>query len=538
MLVGAGEIDAAMLVVAADDGPRAQTLEHLALLDALGVAPGLAVVTKQDVAGETRTAEVVGKVRRLLDGTSLAGSPVLAVSSTDGTGIEAVRVELERLRDRAGSEHVGHDRVRLAIDRVFGVKGRGVVVTGTLRGGPLARGVRLRIVPGGQAVRVREIQVHGDAVDAGLPGRTALNLAGADAGQLHRGLVLTDDPRVVTTDRLLVELHRALPDRARARLHVATAATDATIGRSGRDSIDLADGRAAAIIRLSNAIAVASGDRFVLRRGVSGPDAIVGGLVLDPMPARGVSRRRQTPDRVAGLASAVHASDESAVRSAQLVLHGAVVSDAGAVGLAADVQDAVGAAVLETVGSRSTLTAARTAAVRSLRRLVTIDRSATTEAARTVVESLIRAGMLETSGSEIRPAGTALEPSGPDPVIAAAMDRLVDALSTAAPPLLGEAARAAGCPPHAIRDLERDGRIVVLEPDLAYAATTYRALEATALSMAATAPLTPAALRDATGTSRKYVMAILADLDRRGVLRRTPDGHVPGSRAALAGRPG
>src|SRR6186997_2222624 len=98
MLVGAGEIDAAMLVVAADDGPRAQTLEHLALLDALGVAPGLAVVTKQDVAGETRTAEVVDEVRRLLDGTSLAGSPVLAVSSTDGTGTEAVRLELERMR--------------------------------------------------------------------------------------------------------------------------------------------------------------------------------------------------------------------------------------------------------------------------------------------------------------------------------------------------------------------------------------------------------------------------------------------------------
>src|SRR4029453_845405 len=85
MLVGAGEIDAAMLVVAADDGPRAQTLEHLALLDALGVAPGVAGVTKRDVARVRRTDEVVAEVRRLLDRTSLAGSPVHAVSSTDGT---------------------------------------------------------------------------------------------------------------------------------------------------------------------------------------------------------------------------------------------------------------------------------------------------------------------------------------------------------------------------------------------------------------------------------------------------------------------
>ena len=119
------------------------------------------------------------------------------------------------------------------------------------------------------------------------------------------------------------------------------------------------------------------------------------------------------------------------------------------------------------------------------------------------------------------------------------MDRLVAALAVAAPPPLAEAARAAGCPAAGIRELERTGRIVVLEPDLAYATATYRrASTATAVSLAATAPLTPATLRDATGTSRKYVMAILEDLDRRAILRRTPAGHVPGPRAAQAvGRP-
>ena len=99
MLVGAGEIDAAMLVVAADDGPRAQTIEHLALLDALGIRHGVAVVTKADVAGPERTAEVVAAVARLLEGTTLAGSPVLAVSSVDGGGIEALRDALVDLRD-------------------------------------------------------------------------------------------------------------------------------------------------------------------------------------------------------------------------------------------------------------------------------------------------------------------------------------------------------------------------------------------------------------------------------------------------------
>jgi selenocysteine-specific elongation factor len=117
------------------------------------------------------------------------------------------------------------------------------------------------------------------------------------------------------------------------------------------------------------------------------------------------------------------------------------------------------------------------------------------------------------------------------------MDRLERALQVAAPPDLAAAARATGCPPAGIRELERGGRIVVLEPGLAYAATTYRTIEATALALAGAAPLTPAALRDATGTSRKYVMAILADLDRRGILRRTPDGHVPGPRAAAVAGP-
>jgi hypothetical protein len=118
--------------------------------------------------------------------------------------------------------------------------------------------------------------------------------------------------------------------------------------------------------------------------------------------------------------------------------------------------------------------------------------------------------------------------------MAVAMDRLEVALAVPAPPSLTEAARAAGCPPAGIRALERAARIVILEPDLAYAMTTYRDLAARALSMAAREPLSPAAFRDATGTSRKYVMAILEDLDRRAILRRTPAGHVPGPKAPAA----
>jgi selenocysteine-specific elongation factor len=538
MLVGAGEIDAALLVVAADDGPRAQTIEHLALLDALGVAPGIAVVTKADVAGDERTAEVVEAVRRLLVGTSLEGSPVLAVSAVEGAGVDALRGELERLRDRAltASAPVGESRPRLAIDRVFAVKGRGVVVTGTLRGGQLARGDALRVVPGDRSVRVREVQVHGRAVEAAGPGRTALNLAGVEAGALHRGLVLTDDPAIEASERLLVLLRRALPDRSRGRLHIGTAAIDAAVGRSGRDALDLGAGTAGAILRLADPIAVAAGDRFVLRRG-SVADSIVGGVVLDASPARGVSRRRQSTERVARLAAAVMARDPAGVAAARLDLHGAVAGLGGRIELAPDVTGAVASAVLDSVPSDPTLAGARTVAARALRRHVSIGRAVAPEAARAAVEGLVATGRIVQDGTTLRLPGEQPPPASLDPALIAAMDRLERALAVTSPPSLDDAARACGCPPAGVRELERAGRIMVLEPDLAYAASTYRELEATALSLATAGPLTPAALRDATGTSRKYVMAILADLDRRGVLRRTPDGHVPGPRAAVAARP-
>ena len=174
MLVGAGEIDAAMLVVAADDGPRAQTLEHLALLDALG-DPSRHGGRDEDRIWPAR-ADGRGRraVERLLARTSLAGAPVLAVSAVDGTrdrgaaGRRWRRCATGSSRDpRAELAGIGS---ACAIDRVFAVKGRGTVVTGTLRGRPVEAGTALRIVPGDRSVRVREVQVHGAAVERAGPG--------------------------------------------------------------------------------------------------------------------------------------------------------------------------------------------------------------------------------------------------------------------------------------------------------------------------------------------------------------------------------
>jgi selenocysteine-specific elongation factor len=522
MLVGAGEIDAALLVVAADDGPRAQTIEHLELLDALGIERGIAVVTKADAVDAERVETVRGATNALLTGTSLRGIPVLSTSAETGAGIDELRSALAELRtDDSGPSMPP----RLAIDRAFTVRGRGLVVTGTLRGAGIARGELLRLVPGEREVRVREAQVHGETVEHAPPGRTALAIAGVDLADVERGMVITNDPTVVATDRLLVALYGSAAGRL--QLHTGTAQVGATVSRGARDRVPLCDGSTAVLLRLERPVAIAAGDRFVLRRP-SPARTEAGGRVLDAIPPRGPSRRRSTPELLSALAIA-STRDSVARDAARLDLHGAigdrVAPDVGAaitaraLGLVANAPDGVPLAEL------------RTTLVRDLHHLVAIDVRDATAAVTRIVDELVGAGRLAREHDRVRDPRTARPER--DAGLLEAMTRLERVLDVPAPPALDEAMRVARCSAECIRALERDGRIVRLDGSLAWSKSAYERLERTALDLASRAPLAPAALRDATGTSRKYVMAILEDFDRRGVLRRTPAGHVPGPRAPL-----
>lgn len=553
MLVGAGEIDAALLVVAADDGPRAQTLEHLELLDGLGIDLGVVAVTKIDAVDEGRVVEVVARVGELLGRTTLAGSPVVPVSSVRGDGLEDVLAALTMLRDRVIAQRGAPDPPRLAIDRVFTVRGRGLVVTGTLRGGSVSRGDALRLEPGGRTVRVREVQVHGAAapvLEGG--GRAALNLAGDDDPEPRRGDTVTADPAVRATADILAVIRRParLGDRADAgkwppapgsvaRLHVGTAQVDATLGRGPRAAAELPDGRWVVRLRLGEPVAIAAGDRFVLRRS-SPAGTLAGGVVLDEAPPIGPSRRRITSDLLRTLGE-LDASPAAAVTLVQL--HGAypagprVEGSGGHVlagwAIAPDVEAALRGAALAAVAGAGPagipLAVLRPELARRLRRLATLPPKSAAAVVTALVDDLASEGDVVRDGDLLRLPGAA--PRGPDSEVLAAMGRLEAALDIVAPPALGRAALSAGCPPEGIRALEAAGRIVRLDADLAYAASTFASLEATALRLATAGPVLPAALRDATGTSRKYVMALIEELDRRGVLRRTPDGHVLGPRA-------
>jgi selenocysteine-specific elongation factor len=567
MLVGAGEIDAALLVVAADDGPRAQTLEHLAILDALEIADAVVAITKADLADAARLAEVRDAVAAVLAPTTLRGASLLDVSARSGEGLPALREALVRLRDRVAARRAMRPSgpPRLAIDRVFAAKGRGGIVTGTLRGGAIRVGDRLRLVPGEAELRVREVQVHGAVHPGHDGGRTALALATGDApdGALRRGAVLTTGPAVETTDRILVAVRAAapVPLGERLRLHLGTDQSGAVAGAWGRGGDALPDGRRMALLRLDAPVGATAGDRAVLRRPSPG-EVVAGVVVLDPRPPRGVARRRATPERLAALAIAVDEADGTAALDAMIALHGAlsavradairaafadggVAPSTGGSGgpgvlLAPDIVAALEAVAATAVAGHHTaapsspglpLAELRPALLRELRRLATVDRSAEIAALGAVdrvVADLVARGRLAREGDRVRDARRA---AGPPPELLAAMGRLEAALSVTTPPALAEAARAGSCPPEGIRALEAAGRIVRVEADLAWAAPTYQRLAAVALAMATRGPLTPAAYRDATGSSRRYVMAILDDLNRRGLLRRTEAGHVPGPKA-------
>jgi selenocysteine-specific elongation factor len=574
MLVGAGEIDAALLVVAADDGPRPQTLEHLALLDALDLRDGIAVVTKADAVPEERAKEVEALVRAVIDRTTLAGSPIRVVSATTGVGLDDLVGDLRALRDRVSIRWQTRPAgpLRLALDRAFNVKGRGAVVTGSLRGGEVKPGDRLRLEPGGAAARIRGLEVHHRTAERHDGGRTALNLAGVEAADLRRGQVLTDGAGVEASDRLLVRLAPIASlgdpdlepwppaDGALLRLHIGTDQIDAVVRRRGRRGLELGDDLIGAELDLAAPVATFVGDRAVLRRPSPGrPSAAV--RVLDPSPPRGVARRRVTQDRVAALGAAIDAGDAAAAADALVALHGALrqsriaavhgalrgpgeaaaehgPADRDELVLAPDVVEAVEAHVLGEVGRAPSgalagvsLPELRSSTTRALRRLAALDRRSAANAAAAVgriVATLIARHRVVQEGDRIRS-----PESGPIiiPDLAAAMDRLEAALAVPAPPDLSEAARAAGCPPEGVRALLAAGRIIRLEADLAWAAATYQRLARLALDLAEQGALTPAALRDATGTSRRFVLAILEDLNRREILRRTPAGHVPGPRA-------
>ena len=306
MLAGAGGIDCALLVVAADDGVMPQTREHLAIVELLGIPHALVALTKIDRVEPARLVEVEEQVAGLLAAGPFAAAPLFAVARGRGAGSEALRAARAE-QARAGAARAADGHFRLAIDRAFSVAGAGVVVTGTALAGQVAVGDELLLSPSGRRVRVRGLHAQNRAAQqAGAGQRVALNLAGERLAVelIHRGDWLLGEALHAPTTRIDIEL-RLLPGEVRelkhwTPLHVHLGASDVTGRVALLEGDSLAPGgNMLAQLLLNAPLHAVHGDALVLR-DQSAQRTLGGGRVLDPFAP---ARQRRTAGRLAQLAA-------------------------------------------------------------------------------------------------------------------------------------------------------------------------------------------------------------------------------------------
>ncbi|MBC8448241.1 MAG: selenocysteine-specific translation elongation factor, partial [Chloroflexi bacterium] len=304
MLAGVGSIDAALFVVAADEGVMPQTREHLAILDLMQVPAGVVALTKIDLIREPEWLELVTEeVSDLLASTPLAGAPMVPVSARTGEGLPQLLQALEGvLQDAPPRRDLG--RPRLPIDRVFTVAGFGTVVTGTLSDGSLEIGQEVEIVPGGLRARIRGLQTHKHKIERAVPGsRVAINLSGVRTEQLQRGQVVTL-PGLLRTTQLVDLRLRVLADASGPLKHnqevdfFSGAAEVVARTRLLDAEVIPPGGEGWVQLRLRQPAAVAAGDRFILRQP-SPSRTLGGGQVVNPHPGR--RHRRFRSETIAGL---------------------------------------------------------------------------------------------------------------------------------------------------------------------------------------------------------------------------------------------
>ncbi|WP_419551474.1 selenocysteine-specific translation elongation factor [Candidatus Poriferisodalis sp.] len=288
MLAGVGAVDASLFVVAAPEGWKPQSAEHLAILELLGISHGVVVLSQIGLVDDELAELARLDVAEHVEGTFLEDAPVVATDAIDGTGLDELRAALDDLC-AATPTAADRDRPRLWIDRSFAATGAGRIVTGTLAGGGVSAGDELQTAPGGRTARIRAIQTQGAAVERIGPGhRVALNLTGVDADDLGRGIALVRPGQWHRTRSIDVEL-RVLDSlgsdvtrRGAYAFYLGSGEWPVRLRVLGPERI--APGETGyARLHLPVALPLVLGDRFVLRDFGRG-QTIGGGTVLDPDP--------------------------------------------------------------------------------------------------------------------------------------------------------------------------------------------------------------------------------------------------------------
>jgi len=559
MVAGASGIDFGLLLIAADDGPMPQTIEHATILSLLGVRRGAAVITKIDRVEPARVAETEARVRALLASSGLDDYPVLHVSSVRGDGIDALRADLVDALAAAPGDGVEGAGFRMGLDRAFTLDGVGTVVAGSVSAGGVTIGDALSLAASpDDTYRVRSLQVHSRAAQAAQAGqRCAVGLAGLERTDELRGQVLCDPAIALITQRIDVWLQvaatedKALRSGTLVHLHAATQDCLATVAVLGQPSIAPGAGAPAQLV-LHKPANVWHGDRFILR-DASAMRTVAGGQVLDPL---GPIRYRQTPERLAYLETQ-RAIDPltrllGALAQAQYGVNGATWLRSS--GLArwpfdlASVPDIVVGAGGEWLIARARLDEAQAGLLAALRDFhdkypdeigPDVQRARRLAAPRMpealwlqLTGHMIEAGVLSRRNGflHLPEHGVALRAA--EQIVAEhALPMLREGRFD--PPWVRDIALQARLPEAQVRQvlgrMARGGDVYQVVKDLFYHPAVMHELAALARKLAAEeagGQVTAARFRDLTGLGRKRAIQILEFFDRIGLLRRVGDVHL------------
>jgi selenocysteine-specific elongation factor len=559
MVAGATGMDMAMLLVAADDGVMPQTREHVEILQLLGVAKGIVVISKADLVAADRIEQVRADIAAMLDRSPIADWPTLAVSVKSGNGLDELRDVLARTAASLPEKTV-NPVFLLAIDRVFAVHGRGTVVTGSVLAGRVAIGQTLSVLPAGLSCKVREVQSHGSAVDRADAGqRAALNLTGIDREQIDRGMELAT-PGYLTATRYVDAKVRLLdrgerPLRSHSRVRVCIAATEAmaTLVVIGKDEL-MPGAEAFTQLRFTRPIVASHGQRFILRNE-SAQMTIGGGAVARPVSRRIAPHDVEEFESLSRSASAnIDTRLSECIRRAGFDLPSnlriaceigclpeespALLKSLRAKGELAAITPAIEAHTL-------TIQAAKTRAMAFLKRhhanhpaepgllrdkfVGWIDKRTKPGLGRVFVERLLRDGSIAERGPYVADAtyGPTLSPEDADMI-----ERIVSELTSAAfdPPEWPSLKCLTGLSRPRTKALEEllrcDARIVALGPKHFIVAQLIDRLKETVRQLAQSRPFTLAQVRDALQLSRRVVQPLLEYLDRVRFTRRVGDERV------------
>ena len=559
MLAGAGGIDLAMLVVAADEGFMPQTVEHLGILSLLGIQDGLVVITKCDMADPEWVEMVKEDVRTHVEGTFLEGKPVFTVSAYTGQGISELRQALKELVQKAAEKNI-RTPFRLPIDRVFSVDGFGTVVTGTLIEGSVSNGDMAEILPGGVQARVRNLQVHDRDVETAYAGqRVAINLAGVKKADLGRGDVIARPGSVRTSLMLDARLQnlknsqRTILSGSQVHLYHGSAVRLCKVVLLDRDALQPGES-CYAQLRLTEEIAAKRGDRFVIRF-YSPLETIGGGVVLDDLP-----RRHKRGDQAVLEALAIRESGSGDDQLVQLVAeHGhslptleklaapqnldreelgrslEELTSAGKVlqplpgrYLAASVFDAIWDScrgLLEQYHRQNPLHAGMKVAELRQKLLKNTDQAV----ADAILAALAREGKIKAVADRYALADFAVHLTKRQSAI---REKLLQTYRKAGLEVPGLDEVIASFPPaeqgdcrQVVESLVSGGGLVMLTPQLCLHSQVYaQVCDKTRDFMAEHQELTLAEFRDLLGTSRKYALAVLEYYDKNKILKK--DGDV------------